>query len=150
MAANKPTLKVAGSWATVSSAVSLGAGAFSTAATRTAISAALTTGDEADYAKLDFELTFSAGTTPAAGSQVHIFRRSKADGTNESPAPGSTHKHEYVKSFIMAALAYPQYYYVYGVSNEDPNATYYIQNDAPAATMTLALAARGAALDTPA
>lgn len=147
--ANKPSLKVAGTWATIQAAASVGAGAIS-GGTRTTIAAALTTGDEADYAKLDMMLTHSAGSTPAVNELVHVFRRSKADGTNESPVPSSTFRQEHVGSFVLQALAAPQYYYLYGITNEDKNATYYLMNDAASATMTLALSARGAALDTPA
>lgn len=145
--ANKPSLKVYGSFATVQAAASTGAGAFS-AGSRTTIAAALTTGNEADYAKLDFLLTVSAGT-PTENALVHVYRRPKADGSNEAPAPSGSYKHERVGSFVLDNTS-SSYFYLFGVTNEDKNATYYVFNDDPSQTLTLALAARGSALDTPA
>jgi len=145
--ANKPSLKEAGSWATVQAAASTADGAYSSG-TRTTIAAALTIGDESDYAKLDFKLTLSSGT-PTENGLVHVYRRAKADGTNEAPAPAGSYAQEYVDSFVMDNIA-SSVYYMFGVSNEDPNATYYMYNDDGSATLTIALAARGSALDTPA
>lgn len=134
------TIIEAGSWATIQAAASTSDGAFS-AGSRTAISSALTTGDESDYPFLDLQLAVSSGT-PTAGGLVHVYRRNKADGTNEQPAPDSANKQQYVGTFVMDATA-SSYYYIFGIPNDDPSATYYLENDDGTSTLTIALAARG-------
>lgn len=133
-------INVTGTWATIQAAASTANGAFS-AGTRTAISAALTVGSEADYPLLDLQLAVSSGT-PTENGTVKVYRRSKADGTNESPAPAGSFVQEYVGEFVMDNTA-SSYFYLYGIPNFDKNATYYLYNNDGTSTLTIALAARG-------
>lgn len=137
-------INVTGTWATIQAAASTATGAFS-AGSRTAISAALTTGSEADYPLLDLQLNVSVGT-PTENGLVHVYRRSKGDGTNESPAPAGSFAQEYVGSFVIDNAT--GYYYLYGIPNFDKNATYYLYNADGTATLTIALAARGRSYNT--
>lgn len=138
-------INVTGTWATIQAAASTANGAFS-AGTRTTITAALTTGSEDDYPFLDFQLAVSSGT-PTENGTVHVYRRSKADATNESPAPAGSFTQEYVGTFTMDNTA-SSYYYLYGVANVDKNATYYLYNDDGTSTLTIALKARGRTYNT--
>src|SRR5210317_1151078 len=112
------TINERGSWATIQAAASTANAAFS-AGSRTTIATALSTGQEANYPLLDLQLTVSVGT-PAAGGVVHVYRRNKADGTNEQPVPDSAYKHQYVGTFTMDATAATTYYYIFGIPNDDP------------------------------
>ena len=114
---------------------------------RTTIAAALTTGSEADYPLLDFQLKVSSGT-PTENGLIHVFRRSKADGTNEQEAPTTTYKPEPVATFIMANVAATTYYYAYGKDNADKNATYYMLNKDGSITLTIELLVRARSLNT--
>lgn len=133
-----------GSFATIQAASSTGDGAFSSG-TRTTITAALTTGSEDLYSLLDLQLAVSSGT-PTENGTVDVYRRPKADGTNEAPAPAGSYAHEYVGSFVMDNTA-SSYFYLFGVANVDENATYYLYNNDGASTLTIALAARGRTLE---
>ena len=133
------TINVRGAWATLQAAASTANGAFS-AGSRTVISTALSTGDEADYPLMDLKLSVSSGT-PAADGLVNVYRRNKAD-TDESPAPDSAFKSEYLGTFLMDATASSSYY-IYGLPNDDPEATLYIENQDGTSTLTIALKARG-------
>lgn len=139
------TLGVRGSWATVQAADSMATGEFSTGSA-TAISTALTTGDESDYPLLDFRLTLSSGT-PTDGATMSVFRIPKADGTTASPTPDNTsvYKAQYIGSFTMMDVA-SSVYYLFGVDNSDPLCTYILENNDATATLTGALAARGSSL----
>ena len=137
-------INVNGAWATIQAAASTANAAFS-AGTRTTIRAALTTGSEADYPLLDMQLNVSSGT-PTENGLIRVYRRSKADGTNESPAPAGSYLQEHVGSFVMDNAT--GYYYLYGVPNFDKNATYYLYNADGTATLTIALAARGRSYNT--
>jgi hypothetical protein len=134
------TINERGSWSNIQVAASVANAAFSAGA-RTTIAAALSTGQEANYPLLDLQLAVSVGT-PAAGGLSHVYRRNKADGTNEQGEPDATNKQQYVGTFVMEATA-SSYYYIYGIPNDDPSATYYLENQDGVSTLTLALAARG-------
>jgi hypothetical protein len=134
------TINERGSWANLQVAASTANAAFCAGA-RTTPAAALTTGQEANYPLLDLQLAVSSGT-PAAGGLVHVYRRNKADGTNEQGVPDATNKHQYVGTFTMEATA-SSYYYIYGIPNDDPSATFYLENQDGVSTLTIALAGRG-------
>ena len=134
------TINERGSWVTIQAAGSTATAAFC-AGSRTTIAAALTTGQEANYPFLDMQLTMSSGTV-VSEDVVHVYRRNKADGTNEQPAPVSDYKHQYVGTFTMDDAAATSYCYIFGIPNDDPSATYYLENQGTN-TLTIALACRG-------
>jgi len=138
------SINAVGEFVVIQAASSTANGALSTG-TRTTISSALTTAlgsvTEASYPILDFRLNVSVGT-PTENGRVYVYRRSKADGVNESPAPLGSYKPDYVGSFTLDNTASSQYYY-YSVNNVDKNATYYLENDDGTNTLTLELSARG-------
>ncbi len=126
------TIQVSAS--TLDAAVSAGA--------RSAINAVLTN-PEQKYPLLDFRLFVPSGT-PVLNQTVDLYRRPKMDGVNEAPAVTATYLHKFVDSFVLNALAGPQYYYIDSVPNPDPNATYYLVNQSGATlTIALAVASRG-------
>ena len=137
------SINAKGSWATIQAANSTATGSFS-AGTRTTITAALTTGSEDEYPLLDLQLNVSVGS-PTENAQIRVYRRSKADGTNEAPAPAGSYLQEHVADFTIDNAT--GYYYLYGIPNVDENATYYLYND-DSVTLTIALAARGRGFNT--
>ncbi len=129
-------------WYSVQAASSTPDGIVSVGA-RTAINALGLSVNERKYPLLDFKLIISVGT-PVVNQTVDLYRRSKADGTNEAPAVTAAYLHKFVDSFVLNALAGPQYYYVDSIPNPDPNATYYLVNQSGATlTIALAVASRG-------
>ena len=139
MAANETLINL-GTWATLQAAASTADGAFS-AGTRTVVSTALSTGNEADWPLLDLKLAVSVGT-PAAAGTVDVYLRGKAD-TDEEPAPDATdlgHSH-FLGSFVMHDTAASEYY-LYGVPNLDKSGTLYLFNNDGVSTLTIALSGR--------
>lgn len=134
------TINERGSWAVVQASDAMATGEFSTG-TRTAISAALTTGQESNYPLLDFKLTLTAGT-PTDGATMAVYRIPAAD-TTASPTPDDTsvYKAQYVGSFVMMDVA-GSVYYLFGVDNADPAATYLLENLDGTVTLTATLSAR--------
>ena len=125
-------------WHTIQAASSTTDGSLCAGA-RTAINATSLSADEELYPLLDMRLTISVGT-PTVNTTVDVYRRSKGDGTNESPAPVATDfTQQYVGSFVLDNTAATSYYYLQGVVNSDPEATYYMINNS-GATLTIALA----------
>lgn len=133
------SIEVKGAWATIQAASSTADTAMSAGA-RTTIVAALDATSE-KYPILDFKCKLSATSTPALNGVIELYRRSKAD-TDESPAPTTTFKHEFVGVFITSNVV-DSSYYLYDKRNVDENATYYMLNGA-GATLTIALSVRGA------
>ena len=131
------TIGSKGTFTSIISAAAVANAAFS--AESTAISTALATGSESDYPLLDFKLTMSSGSA-TTGDTVNLYRRS-TDGTNKAPAPVSDFKHTYVGTFVLDNAAATSYYYLMGVDNGMPEATYYLEADTTN-TLTYALAAR--------
>jgi hypothetical protein len=134
------TIGVRGSFVSIISAASIADAAFS--GISTAIATALTTGNEADYPYLDFRLTITVNT-PAATGLVNVYRRSNADGSGQEPAPSASSKRNFVGSFVLGATAPTTYWYLFGVDNADPSATYYIENADGVSALTCALGVRG-------
>jgi len=129
-------------WYTIQAAASTLDAAVSAGA-RTAINATALSVNERKYPLLDFRLDMSVGT-PVVNQTVDLYRRPKMDGTNEAPAVTATYLHKFVDSFVLNALAGPQYYYIDSIPNPDPNATYYLVNQSGATlTIALAVASRG-------
>ena len=141
------TIGAFGTFATVQAADSMATGEFSTGST-TDIDAALTTGSESLYPLLDFRLTLSSGT-PTDGATMAVYRIPKAGDGTASPTPDDTsvYKAQYVGSFVMHDTA-SSVYYLFGVENCDPYASYILENLDGTATLTGALAARGRGFDT--
>jgi len=106
----------------------------------TAISAALSVGDESDYPLLDFKLVHSV-TTPTTGDLFHLYVRI-SDGTDQAPAPVSDFKQTYVGTFTLDNEAPTKSYYVHGIPNDSPESTYYIEGELTS-TLTVALWVRG-------
>ena len=71
-------------------------------------------------------LQFRLDTTTAIAGDIHLYRR-RSDGTNTSPAPTASYKHEYVGTFKLDAAAGS--YFAGPVTNVDPNDQYYWFND---------------------
>lgn len=138
---NQPSLV----WYTIQAAISVVDAAVSSGA-RTTINASGLLVNERKAPLVDFRLDHTLGT-PVVNQTVDVYRRSKADGTNEAPPVTATYLHQFVGSFVLDALAATQYYYLHSVSNPDPNATYYLVNNA-GATLTLALAVQGRSWNT--
>ena len=131
-------IQATGSYATAQAASSTADTVLSAGAV-TAIGTAIATEDL--YPMLDFKLTLSVGT-PVVGGTVDVYRR-PSDGTNQSPAPvAADFLTNYVGTFTVDDTAVTTYYYLYGVSNPDPNDTYYMVNNI-GATITIALSVRG-------
>lgn len=133
---NKPS----SAWVTAQAAASVADAAVSAGA-RTTVNASALSANEKEYPLVDFQLILSVGTS-VLNDVVDIYRTSKADATNESPATTATFLQEYVgQSFVLDGTAATKYFYVYGVPNVDPNATYYLINNG-GATLTLELKLR--------
>jgi hypothetical protein len=131
------TINERGSFVNIQVAASTAAAAFSAGA-RTTIAAALTAGQESNYPLLDLQVDVSTGTI-VADDVLHVYRRNKADGTNETPVPDATFKSQYMGTFLLDVGG--QYFYIFGLPNDDPSATFYLEN-AATNTLTVALAAR--------
>jgi len=136
------TINERGSWATVQASDAMAPGEFSTGA-KTAISTALSTGQESNYPLLDFKLEITVGT-PTDGDAMHVYRIPSADGSNaaETPDDSSVYKAQYVGSFIMMDVAPDQFCYLFGIDNSDPSATYLLENADGTVTLTAILKAR--------
>ena len=132
------TIGFKGSFTSIVSAAAIADGAFSSEST--AISSALTTGDESDYVLLDFQLIHSSGTA-TTGDVFNLYQRS-TDGTNKAPAPVSDFKQKYMGTFTLDNAAATSYYYLLGIPNNCPEATYYIEADTTN-SLTVALSVRG-------
>ena len=133
------TLRTNGSFTSIIASAAVADDALS--AESTAIATALSTGDESDYPLLDFQLHHSA-TNAATDAYINLYRRSKADGTNQAPAPNTTdYLHDYVGSFRLDGGA-TGYYYLFGVANDDPSATYYVENKDGTSSLTMQLYVR--------
>jgi hypothetical protein len=135
--------KHSAAWHNIISAASVGDDALS--GESTAISATSLSADEQMYPVLDFKLTFSAGTSPTVNTTVDVYRRPKADSTNKAPAPVyADFNQQYVGSFVLDDSAFTQYYYLFGVTNVDPDATFYMINKGgQALTLALDIRSRG-------
>ena len=133
------TIRDSGAFVALITSAAVANAAFS--AESSVVSGVLTTGSEANYPLLDFQLTITSGT-PAATGLVNLYRRPKADGTNKGNAPTATNKIQYVGTFVLAAIAPTTYYYLYGVDNADPAATYYAENADGVSSLTFAVAVR--------
>lgn len=59
-------------------------------------------GDHLNYPLCDFALRCTFGAGVAAGSVVNLYRQAlNIQGANDSIAPGTTHKHLHVGSFVI-------------------------------------------------
>ncbi len=96
---------------------------------------------EAAYPLLDLQLIVSSGTS-IENETVSVYRRPKADGTNQAPVPAGDYKQQFVGTFVLDGSSGTEYYYIFGLPNVDEHATYYLFNDG-VPTLELALGARG-------
>ena len=129
------SINVRSAYVTVQAAIAVGDNSISTGANTnilTAHGAAI-----ADYVLLDFKL-LSSVTVPVLNGRVKLFKRHA--GTQ--PVPTLTYQETFIGSFVLAASLGE--YFIMGVVNDDPNDTYYIENDSGGA-LTLELLARGRA-----
>lgn len=133
------TLRDSGSFVEIIASAAVANAAFS--AESSVISSVLTTGAEANYPLLDFWCSITSGT-PAATGLINLYRRPKSDGTNKGIAPSASNKVQYVGSFVLAATAPTTYYYLFGVENCDPAATYYAENADGVSSLTFSVKVR--------
>lgn len=108
--------------------------------TKTTLASAFPTGQQADYALVDFKMKVTAGIPTDGGSADIYFHPS--DGTDQAPNPGdyTNDPPHYVGSFVFNDELGS--YYCYQSPNLDKNGTYTWKNKDGAVTITATLYAR--------
>ena len=129
---NKPS----SSWVTLQAAASTANGAMCNGAV-TPISGTALTANEKLYPLIDIRAVVTVAN-PTIDTTIDIYRRS-SDGTNQSPVPSATYLQQPVGSAVLDDETGS--YYLWGVSNVDPAATFYAMNNS-GTTVTVQLVGR--------
>jgi len=100
--------------------------------------ASLMVATEASYPQFDIQLNVTGGS-PTENQRVQVHFRMKADGVNESPAPGGSFQPHFVGNVILDnALGY---YYEEGLRVKDKLGTLYLKT-ATAITVSVSIRMR--------
>jgi hypothetical protein len=134
--AGETIIQPSSSWVTLQAAASTADGAMCAGAV-TAISATTLTANEQKYPLIDFRAVVTVAP-PSANTSIDIYRRS-SDGTNQQPVPAADYLQQYVGSAMLDDATGS--YYLWGVQNVDPAATFYAFNNS-GTTVTIQLVGR--------
>ena len=132
----------ASSWQVVGTSVSCSAGGYTQISASNTIKSLMAATEE-DMSSFDIRIQV-ATTTPTIGNTLQVLLRPKADGANESPAPGSGWARTPV-GYVTLKNAIG-YYYGFMLRNLDKEATFYIYSNEATNALTLTVSVRMRAL----